>query len=62
MDNKFNKNTNEDLDPRYIALTEKFEHEMKMLLNKYNASIKRTYDGDVIVVENKRNGIILMTF
>lgn len=28
----------------------KFEHEMKMLLNKYNACIKHTYDGDAIVV------------
>lgn len=65
MNNKFDKftnHTNEDLDLKDIALAEKFEREMKMLLNKYNASIKPAGDGDIIAVENKRNGIILMTF
>lgn len=65
MNNKFEKFTNhknDDLDPKDIARAEKFEREMKMLLNKYNASIKLAADGSIIIVENKRNGIILMTF
>lgn len=65
MDNKFEKftiHTNEDLNPKDIARAEKFEREMKMLLNKYNASIKLASDGGIIAVENKRNGIILMVF
>lgn len=65
MDNKFEKFTNhinDDLNPKDIARAEKFEREMKMLLNKYNASIKLAADGGAIAVENKRNGIILMVF
>lgn len=65
MNNKFEKFTNhinDDLDPKDIARAEKFEREMKILLNKYNASIKSYSDGTIAAVENKRNGIILMTF
>jgi hypothetical protein len=65
MDNKFEKFTNhknDDLDPKDIARAEKFEREMKILLNKYNAVIKSYSDGTIAAVENKRNGIILMTF
>lgn len=65
MDNKFDKFTshkNEDLDPKDIVRAEKFEREMKMLLNKYNAVIKLAADGGIIAAENKRNGIILMVF
>lgn len=65
MDNKFEKftnNINDELNPKDIARAEKFEREMKMLLNKYNAVIKRSPDGGVWAIENKRNGIILMVF
>lgn len=65
MNNKFEKFTNhinEDLDPKDIVRAEKFEREMKILLNKYNAVIKLAADGSIIAAENKRNGIILMVF